>query len=155
MASEIIERLQAVATIEEIDRELETLNEQKRTIENEADALLELRKVITVAKEGKPARKARVVRAASPVTAKTRADLVPSSAKGPTDKPHSEEDCKVWRDGSIALSVRVRAFLKLGPATVAEISRALTVIYGTVYSHLKNSKDITKTGDFYSLRSVD
>ena len=98
MASEIIERLQAVATIEEIDRELETLNEQKRTIENEADALLELRRVITVAKEGKPARKARVVRAASPVTAKTRADLVPSSAKGPTDKPHSEEDCKVWRD---------------------------------------------------------
>lgn len=141
--SGIMERLNGVATIEEIEAEQTKLREQIVTIQNELDALEVYRRVLVTARDGKPQRKPRRPRQQkAEKAAEAILETIPAGQPAAVAPVHQI----LKDDGRRNIADRcVNALEQFSGLTVAELSRALKIPYGNVQKALMQDTRFTSS----------
>lgn len=142
--SEIMQRLNGVATIEEIEAEQGKLRLVMAQTQQEIDALEVFRRVLVIARDGKPERRPRGPRKgkAEKALAVVRAS-VEQPGQDSSGQVHQIEKDDRRRNGADRC---VNALEQFDVLTVAELSRALKEPYGEVQTTLQRDSRFTSSG---------
>lgn len=145
----LIEQILGLATIEQIEAEQVTHRAAIVESQKQLDALDQVLRILIVARDGKPPRKARKPRESTEDEPVSDDDI---------DEQPAEEDDDSGEDEALDLTVNQRAVLdviKRGPITNGDIAHKIKIPYGTVYSavqKLLDQKLIVKSGDKLALK---
>ena len=143
----VIERIQAVASIEQLEAEQLSLGEQIESLQKQSDAVGEFLRILLIARDGKPKKKTRqLATTAEPVTDDGR--------------DGDEDGIDETLQGSPTLTANQQAVLGLlrrgAPQTIGEITRIIKVPYGTVYTGVQKmiaQNLVVKLGDKIAIKA--
>lgn len=147
--SSVLERINAVASIEQIEAELVTLREAIATTQKQVDSLELFHRVLVTARDGKPPKTWSRKRGAS----KTDPAVEAESADDDIDEPHpaEAEQSLTANQQAVIDVIRLR-----GAMTVGEVSHAIKIPYASAYgsiTKLIERRLLMKSGDKIHLTS--
>ena len=147
----LVDRILAVASIEEVEAEQQRLSAQLVEIQNQIDALDVALRMLRTARDGKPQRKTRETPTPPTVRVK-RVPLTEVEDIAPTETLREDMPSK---PRSLTAQAIVDLLLAREPLTTGDVSRHLNLVYGTAHASLANLVKlgkIQKIGSMYTIR---